>query len=129
MRVIHDVVRDGHSDTPIPSGDGLSRTCKALYTFICAHLAEKRTALQSEKDLLLALSGVINLQPADASDMFGVGLVYDIELSRPRARPDDSINDTLQLLSDVYNKHGLVHLRDEIIVIDAERIRKKRQTG
>ncbi|KAK3827936.1 MAG: hypothetical protein J3Q66DRAFT_363128 [Benniella sp.] len=72
MKVMHD-------------DDTLSVTCKALYTCIYAHLEDGRAVLQDEKDLLVALSGIINLRATDAKDMFGMRLINDIETSAPKA--------------------------------------------
>ncbi|KAG0351236.1 hypothetical protein BGZ54_003350 [Gamsiella multidivaricata] len=57
MKIMHDILRHGQSDTPIPSGDNLSLTRKALYTYICANLEDRKTALQHEQGLLVALPG------------------------------------------------------------------------
>lgn len=127
MKVMHDIVLYGQSDTPIPSGVNLSVTCKALFKYICAHLEDRKAVLQHEKDLLVAMSGVINLRAADTKDMFGMRLINDIEASAPKAQPDDSINNTLQLLSDILNRSSIYYLRDEISILDAERVGKVRR--
>ncbi|KAG0055828.1 hypothetical protein BGZ83_007261 [Gryganskiella cystojenkinii] len=127
MKVMHDLVRYGQSDTPFPSGDNLSATCKALYTYVCAHLEDGKSALLHEKDLLVAMSGVINLRAADIKDVFGLRLIKDIEASAPKAQPDVSINSTLQLLSEILKKSGIHYLRDEISILDAERVQKARR--
>lgn len=127
MKVMHDIVLYGQSDTPIPPGVNLSVTCKALYKYICAHLENGKAVLQHEKDLLVAMSGVINLRAADIKDMFGMRLINDIEASAPKAQPDGSINNTLQSLSDILNKSSIYYLRDEISILDAERVGKVRR--
>ncbi|KAG0247855.1 hypothetical protein BG011_000803, partial [Mortierella polycephala] len=127
MKIMHEVLRHGRSDTPVPSGDALSATCKALYTYICAYLEDNKTALQHEKDLLVALSGIINLRAPDSRDMFGRRLINDIEKSAPQARPDDSVIDTLQLLKNILIEHDINHLRDEISILDAKRVHKARR--
>ncbi|KAF9296772.1 hypothetical protein BGZ74_010174 [Mortierella antarctica] len=124
MKVMHDTVLYGQSDTPIPASVNLSVTCKALYKYICAHLEDGKAVLQHEKDLLVAMSGVINLRAADTKDMFGMRLINEIEASAPKAQPDDSINNTLQSLSDILNKSSIHYLRDEISILDAERVGK-----
>ncbi|KAF9342918.1 hypothetical protein BGX26_006620, partial [Mortierella sp. AD094] len=83
MKVMHDVVRYGQSDTPIPFGDNLSVTCKAFYTYICAHLEDGKAVLRHEKDLLVAMSGAINLRAAGTKDIFGMRLINNIEASAP----------------------------------------------
>lgn len=127
MKVMHDTVPYGQSDTPIPASVNLSVTCKALYKYIFAHLEDGKAVLQHEKDLLVAISGVINLRAADTKDMFGMCLINEIEASAPKAQPDDSINNTLQSLSDILNKSGIHYLRDEISILDAERVGKVRR--
>ncbi|KAF9178012.1 hypothetical protein BGZ51_008042 [Haplosporangium sp. Z 767] len=127
MKIMHEVLRHGRSDTSVPSGDTLSETCKALYTYICAYLEDNKTALQHEKDLLVALSGIINLRTHDTADMFGRRLINDIEESAPQARPDGSIADILQLLKNILVNHDIQYLRDEISILDAKRVHKVRR--
>ncbi|KAF9342435.1 hypothetical protein BGX26_007533, partial [Mortierella sp. AD094] len=54
-------------------------------------------------------------------------LINDIEASAPKAQPDDNINTTLQSLSEILSKSGIYYLRDEISILDAERIGKVRR--
>ncbi|KAF9334483.1 hypothetical protein BG006_002088 [Podila minutissima] len=127
MKIMHYTVLYGQSDMPIPAGVNMSVTCKALYNYICAHLEDGKAVLQHEKDLLVAMSGVINLRAADTKDMFGMRLINEIEASAAKAQPDDSINNVLQSLRDFLNKSSIHYLRDEISILDAECVGKVRR--
>ncbi|KAG0007766.1 hypothetical protein BGZ80_004257, partial [Entomortierella chlamydospora] len=127
MKIMHDILRSGRSDKAFPSGDNLSPTRKALYMYICAHLDDRTATLQYEKDLLVAMSGVINLWAADIRDMFGMRLINDIEESAPKSQPDCGVNDTLQSLNEILTIYGIKYLHDEISILDAERVGKVRR--
>ncbi|KAI8357083.1 hypothetical protein B0O80DRAFT_305969 [Mortierella sp. GBAus27b] len=127
IKILHDRLRCGVSNTSIPPGVDLSVPSKALYTFIRAHLQDDKDLTEHEQDLLVALSGVINLRVPNAREIYGVRLINNIEALAPAAQPDTSISPTLKSLKDILDKNGLRYLRDEISLLDTERILKVRR--
>ena len=127
LRRLHEMLRDKRSDTPLPSGDGLSPTQLVLFKFICAHLQDVNDVVLNEKDLLLSLSGVVNLRDSTAQDKYGRRLISTMETSAPRPRPFSGVNESLVTMSMALCNEGITGLQDKISIMDAERVANEKK--
>lgn len=85
---------------------------------------DREEVLQHDKDLLVELSGIINLC---AAKYFDALLIKDVEVSASKAQPDGRIEITFRSLNEILDKNGIEYLRDEITILDAERVAMVRQ--